>query len=130
MPVGFIFSKAKTERFLDCLANGKPFIPTQAQWTVDDMLALAGACYFGAMSHGPVRLSDREWSEIPREHREAAEDTSLKDLGAAVMFYGELTQKVRDCDYDEACEPECSGAVFTSEDGMHLVPFKGFRGHN
>jgi hypothetical protein len=52
MPVGINFSKAKAERFIDALDHGRPIEPMGNRWTTDDMLALAGAAHFAAMSHG------------------------------------------------------------------------------
>ena len=127
MPVGINFNKAKAEQFLAALATGQPFTPTGSTWTLDDMLALAGVCHFGAMSHGPVRLSDRDLSQMHPERREAGDETFLADLLSAVAFYSELTMQVKDRRYDEAFEPELRAIVFNGEDGPSVTPVSGFR---
>lgn len=66
MAIGISFDKAKAKVFLDCLANGKPVPPQDPRgWTVYDMLALAGACYFAGMSHGPALYQNTDWSKVP-----------------------------------------------------------------
>jgi hypothetical protein len=47
------FNEARAQYPLQCLAVGTPIRPGQDGWTGNDMLALAGACFFGAMSQGP-----------------------------------------------------------------------------
>ena len=112
MPVPINFSKAKAEYLLDCLCHGKPI---EGVGTHNDFLALAGACLFAAMSHGPVRLSDREWSDIPLEHREAGSEQFLADLRSAVAFYAELTMRVKDGSFDESFESEVRAIVYTED---------------
>ncbi len=51
MAIGTQFEKSKTEYFLDCLATGKSI---EGVRTVDDMLALAGACFFSVLSLAPA----------------------------------------------------------------------------
>ena len=55
MPI--VFSKARAEYLLDCLHHGNPIEGVRTSY---DFLALAGACHFAAMSHGPIRLGDTE----------------------------------------------------------------------
>ncbi len=72
MAIGISFDKAKAKVFLDCLANGKPVPPQDPRgWTVYDMLALAGACYFAGMSHGPALYQNTDWSKVPGERHKA-----------------------------------------------------------
>ena len=89
--------------------------------------ALAGAAHYAAMSHGPVRLSDRDLSEMPAERREAMEETFLGDLMSAVKFYSELTMKVRYDEYDRDFEPELRAVVFATDTGPTVTPISGFR---
>ena len=62
------FKKDRSLYFLNCLQNGRPMLhdPEPPGWTVDEMLQLAGACFFAVAAHGPIRqaaaeqLQDRE----------------------------------------------------------------------
>jgi hypothetical protein len=127
MPVGINFSKAKAERFIDALAHGRPIEPTGNRWTADDMLALAGAAHHAVMSHGPVRLSDRDLSTMSAERREAMDVTFLADLMSAVGFYSELTMRVRYDEYDRDFEPEVKAIVHLTDSGPEVTPISGFR---
>jgi len=55
-PVAVRLEKEYGLRLLDAIRNGGPITRTDpgGQWTVFDMLAVAGACLFGAWSHGPT----------------------------------------------------------------------------
>jgi hypothetical protein len=125
--IAISFSKAKAQEYLDCLVTGKAVV---GPWTAENMLALAGACYFAVMSHGPVRLSDRDWETIPAERREAAESTFLTDLTAAVEFYAELCMRVRDGNYDRLFEPKLRGVVWVEDWGKHFHAVEGLRPSN
>src|SRR5689334_4966595 len=86
------FNKARAEYLVRCLSSGTPINPEQDGWSGNDMLALAGACLFGAMSQGPRSF----WAQdIPKnlsaERRQAKEATFFNDLHAAIEFYGHLT---------------------------------------
>ena len=127
MPVGIKFIKAKAERFLDCLANGKPPTPSGVGWTADDMLALAGACHSRVMSDGPPKLSDREARAIHPVGRGVGEETFPNDLVLAIQFYSQLTMLVGDGKYDESFDPEVRAVVFEGEDGPSVKPISGFQ---
>jgi hypothetical protein len=124
MPMPIFFSKARAEYLLDRLSTGKPI---EGVRTVNDFLALAGACYFAAMSHGPPRLGGREWSELPEERREAGEETHVADTLLAIEFYAQLTMMVKHGEYDTHWEGEASAIVFWNEDTKALHPLRGYR---
>jgi hypothetical protein len=76
--IGIKFDKAKAGHFLDSITNGKPVLPQDPRgWSGADLLALAGACHFAAMSHGPALYQDTDFSKLPGERREAIEDTLM-----------------------------------------------------
>ena len=127
--IGVIFDKARAQYVLDCLATGKPVAPsTSAGWTRFDMLSLAGACFFGAMSQDPS-LQPNDESAVPFERREAIENTLLGDLHAAIDFCGELTMAVCDDEYHENWEPHVEVVIAEDADGQRkLRPIKGYRG--
>lgn len=110
------FNKARAQYLLRCLAAGNPIRPEQQGWTGNDMLALAGACFFGAMSGGPASFWCREIpANLAPEYREAEEATFFNDLHAAVEFYGHLAMLVRDGAYDEGYEE--NAAVLVTQEG-------------
>jgi hypothetical protein len=101
------FNKLRAQYLLKCLAAGNPIRPEQEGWTGNDMLALAGACFFGAMSGGPASFWCREIpAHLAPEYREAEEATFFNDLHAAVEFYSHLTMLVQDGDYDNGYEAD------------------------
>src|SRR5688572_20800710 len=108
------FDKVKAEHFLNCLANGKPIEPQDpAGWTKYDMLALAGACHFAAMSHGPAAYSkDFDWSKMPDERREAVDHDFFGDLADAIEYISMRTSEVRSGGYDEQFEPRHTVIVY------------------
>ena len=53
MPVGIFFSKARAEELVSCLEHGKPITGVQS---VNDMYALAGACFFLVMSQKGTQI--------------------------------------------------------------------------
>jgi hypothetical protein len=118
------FRKERAEYLLDCLATGKPIAPSQAgEWTIDDMMALAGACHFGAMSHGPIlaTVMGIDTTKLPKEYQEAHEETLFADLRAAIEFYGHLTMLVEDGQYDSEFEPCMVAAVRQTGDVQSSV---------
>jgi hypothetical protein len=54
------FNKARAQYLLKCLAAGTPSRPVQQGWSGNDMLALAGACFCGALSQGPPAFGCRD----------------------------------------------------------------------
>ena len=131
MAIAVKFDKSRAVYYLDCLANGRPVEPTAGGWTGNEMLALAGACFFGAMSQGPQSFWLKEIPEtLHPEHRELVEQTFDNDLHAAIEFYSHLTTQVADDQYDSAYAPQVVALV--SQEGdlkKNLVPIKGIKGH-
>lgn len=132
------FRKERAEYLLDCIATGKPIKPTDdSGWTRHDLVGLAGACYFAALSHGPMgyvaALGDTEKAQkaldyLHDEHREAVDEAWQNDLHAAIGFYGHLTMLVADGGYDAQYEPHLTAAVsLTGEIERKLMPHTGFK---
>ena len=124
MPVGINFQKSQSEYLVDCLANGKSI---EGVRTVDDMLALAGACFFVVMSHGPALKKGVDWSKVPKEYKEAEDVRLFADIHLAIEYFGQLSMKVQDGEYDETYEPQVKAIVYTDGEKKTLVPLKGFR---
>ena len=127
MPQPIYFEKAKAERYLDCLNNGTPI---EGVHSLNDYLALAGACHFAALSQGPARISDRDWGKIPLEHREASDEQHMADTTAAVEFYSQLSMLVRHGEYDDQFEPTFQGIVYTGDEGRSMHPIEGMKGRD
>jgi hypothetical protein len=115
------FEKTRAEHYLDSLQNGLAIQPPDGPgWTVHEMLALAGACYFAAMSHGPPLQKNTD--SLHHEHREMVEEEFYGDLHAAIEFNSQLSMMVKDGDYDAQCGPVCT-ALVENRDGQHKVIF-------
>jgi len=127
MAIAINFDKKKAERYIQALTDGKPI---DAARNVDDILALAGACFFAAMSQAPALQKAVDWSELdrqPPEEDDEEEDTFFADLHAAIEYYGQLTMLVASGEYDASFDPKCR-AIVTIENGEKTVhPIEGER---
>jgi hypothetical protein len=123
--------KDRAVQFVQCLAEGTSIGRVQ---TVDEMVALAGACFFALMSHGPIlrRMAAQMQNQaLPEsqasEHAEADEEMVFNDLHAAIEFSAHLTMLVHDGGYDQQCEPVVQCLV-TQDDGQkRVLPVSGFK---
>jgi hypothetical protein len=116
--IGISFDKARAEYLLDSLANGKTIAPASAAgWSQFDMLQLAGACFFAALSQGPPAAQQTD------------EATFRGDMHAAIEFYAYLTSTVRDQHYDEAFEPHLEATLGCGdrEGQPQVAPIRGFK---
>lgn len=131
MSIAVRFDKGRTQHYLDALANGNSIEAPPGAWTGNDMLALAGACSFGAMSQGPQSFWLKELpAEMHPEHREQKEEAFMHDLEAAIGFYRQLTMLLKDDEYDQALQPECLALVSKTVEGeehLTMKPVKGFK---
>ena len=123
MAVGIKFERERAAYLLDCLANGRPI---EGVRTVDDFLALAGACVFAAFSHGPALKGDIDWSMVPSEYREAEDEDLFADIHAALDVYGRLTMLVCDGEYDANYAPVARAVVCSDGERRVVVPIEGF----
>ena len=123
------FSKARAQELIQALARGTPVLAPDQKWTGNDMLALAGACFFAAMSHGPSSFYGNGLAEpLNPQNQRAIEDKFFNDLHAAVEYYAHLTQLVRDDLYDEQHEPELRALVTQQGNVTKTIrPVRGFR---
>ncbi len=132
------FRKERAEQLIRCLESGEPIPPAVAgQWSKDDMLSVAGALMFGAMTHGPSNLVDvlggtdaacAYINSLHGEHREATEEQCFNDITAAIEAYSQLVMSVKDGHYDESCEPHClAEATQSGTMERSLKPISGFK---
>jgi hypothetical protein len=130
------FRKERATYFLDCLLNGRPMLhdPGQPGWTVDEMLQLAGVCFFAVAAHGPVPSPTaaqlQEWDQEHPEHREAEIETMMHDLHAAMDFIAQLTQLAYDGGYDHqyGALVRCGVQAVDTRVEASVVPVEGFKG--
>jgi len=128
MALPIVFEKGRAEYLLECIEHGKPIQSLNGQWTLNDCLALAGACFFMAISHGPATRDGQrlDWTNISAEKREALWDGHFHDLHAAIQLYGNLTQKVKDNEYDNEYAPLFKAALQTTgSNTVKLFPIEG-----
>ncbi len=127
MAIAINFDKAKAERLLARLTQGKPIDGIQS---VDDILALGGACLFLAMGQGPAIEKAVDWSRVPPEQQpdsEEQEDTFVEDLHAAIEYYAQLTLLVANGDYDDYFDPRHKAIVMIEGGEKTVVPVEGMR---
>ena len=133
------FKKNRAEYYLNCLnaLGGESIAPEDAKgWTVNDMIGLAGACFFCLSSHGPLlkramaEMQGKTLSpeELHPEHKEAIDEMIFNDIHAAIEFIGNLTMLVCDEEYDEEFEEfvQC-GVTQEGETSKQVTAIRGFK---
>jgi hypothetical protein len=129
--IAFAFEKATALSFAKSLAEGLP-LQHEGPWSSNDMLTLAGACFFGVFSQGPTidKIAKQLGQEAPERNPEqagASQHEFIADIHGAIGFISELVMRVYDGDYDEDYEPTVHAIVNGAE---HTVaPMKGFKDH-
>lgn len=105
MAIPVQFNKARSANVLECLKSGLPITPEESNWTGNDLLAVAGACLFAAMSHGPGSWANREIPETMHpEYAEALSYSFQNGLHGAIEFYCQLASLVADDKFDQHYE--------------------------
>lgn len=123
-----MFEKARAEAILAAIENGEPIPAADHGWTIYELMQVAGACYFAAMSHGPPTADLERLGQLPLEHREATEETLYQDIHDAIEFNSHLTMQVQDGGYDEHFEPLTTAIVRRDADGeQQILPITGKR---
>lgn len=125
MAIAINFDKAKTAHLLECLTQRKPIDAIQG---VDDVLALAGACFLMAMSQGPELQKAVDWSKVAPEQAESeGEDNFIPDIHAAIEYYAQLSLLVAEDEYDEYFDPQHKAIVMIDEGNKTVIPVEGMR---
>ena len=125
------FEKARTARFVQALANGEPIGAVE---NADDMLALAGACFFAVLSNGEqlsqiaAKVAAQGLPE-PIEHAESDQQMAriIGDVHAAVEFVANLTQSVYHDEYDASFDATVQALVNRSSGQLTVYPLMGFK---
>ena len=130
------FNKERAEYYLRCLDEGRAIEPEQAEgWSVDEMIGLAGACFFGLLSHGPLlrkAAADIQGKKLEpsetAEHKEADDQLVFNDLHGAIEFVGHLTMLVHDQEYDNNFEELVRyGVTQEGQVKKTVVPIEGYK---
>ena len=66
-----VFNKARAQELLAIIGEGKDIPAPAGGWNCDQMLQVAGALLFAAMSHGPVDKSQAENRRVQWRHIDA-----------------------------------------------------------
>lgn len=127
MSIPIKFSKERAEEFLEAIKEGRPFLPGPLGWSAADMLQLAGACRFAAMSHGPQAFGKEDPRLMHREHSEASSEQFLDDLTAAIEWCAEATRAVEDGEYAERFEEEHGVFVQLRDGEKSAAPVFGWK---
>ena len=119
---GFSFNKQSCERYIDALQIRRPIDAPAEGWTVDEMIALAGACasIAGAFCRG-VNV------ESYGEHLEADEERSRADSLAAIEFAESLASAILDQNYDQQFEQHLEFGVSVMDGKTNILHVKGFK---
>jgi hypothetical protein len=112
------FDKGKVEDWLRSVGEGGDLRCPERGWGIYDMLCLAGVCFAGVMSNGPIayQLGKEQYEQMPAEHREAREETFENDLTAAILFCAQLALAIQDGEYDQRYEPILKALVYMQGD--------------
>jgi hypothetical protein len=125
------FKKAKAEQFLQALETNQPLAPPEGGWNVLNMLVLAGVLHSVVWSYGPLSyiLDPDRHEKLPKEHKEASEETLTGDLEFVIEFFSGLTAMAQSGVYDRHFEPVVRALVHADAKGKRVVnPSSGYKG--
>src|SRR5262245_26821527 len=128
MPVAISFDKAKVAGFLEAMASGRDIKCPEGGWTQADALALAGACFFAASTHGPVVHEGFDLRTVSAERLEAINEAFTAGLWAALEWCSQGAMLVQDGLYDGRFEPTHRTLVWVEDGRQRVRPLAGFKG--
>ena len=106
-----VFNKARAEQVVATIGEGKAIPAPPGGWNSDQLLQVAGALFFAAMSHGPPKLDKERFNDLASANGDTATQSLSQDLHMAIDFYSDLTMMVCGETYDERFEPELLAVV-------------------
>jgi hypothetical protein len=117
-----VFNKARAEQLVVRIGEGQDIPAPAGGWNSDQLLQVAGALFFAAMSHGPSAI-DKSIEDRTSGNGDTATRTLSDDLHMAIDFYSDLTMMVCGGTYDERFEPELQAVVMRegSERGFKIL---------
>jgi hypothetical protein len=115
------FDKARAQELLAIIGEGNDIPAPAGGWSCDQMLQVAGALLFAAMSHGPVEKSPLK--DQPATNGSTSTQSLSDDLHMAIDFYSDLTMMVCGETYDQRFEPELTAVVMRdgAERGFKVI---------
>ena len=111
-----MFAKGRAEELVARIGEGKDIPAPAAGWSSDELLQVAGALFFAAMSHGPREIDKDQFSDLSSGNGDVATRTLADDLHMAVDFYSDLTMMVCGGTYDQRFEPRLQAVVVREGD--------------
>jgi hypothetical protein len=117
-----VFNKARAQQLLAIIGEGKDIPAPPGGWNCDQMLHVAGALLFAAMSHGPVDKSQARQDQAG-DNGDMPTQSLADDLHMAIDFYSDLTMMVCGETYDRRFEPELTAMVMRdgAERGFKVI---------
>ncbi len=116
MAIGITFDKEKAEYFVDRLNRGAAIEHVE---TMEDMLALIGACRYVVSVRAPTVHPGTRRRELPIDRRRAVRESLASDISAAVEWFTEATRMVIEGEYDARFEARHYAVAESVEDGEH-----------
>ncbi len=124
MAIAINFDKAKAQHYIECLRTGKPIAGAQSP---DDHLALAGACFFMAMSEGSQLQQAVDWSKLAPRFQQDTDENFIPDIHNAIEYYAQLTLLVVGEEYDDTFDPTHHAIVVMDKGKKTVIPLDGMR---
>lgn len=125
MAVPIQFQKQKSRAFFDALSNGKALQAPGREWTMDDVLALAGACFCYATGQGPAGAD--EGADQSEEAEERLWNVFYDEMHAAIEWYADRTMDLVVGEYDAHFEPAHRASVEIEDEMLRVKPISGFK---
>jgi hypothetical protein len=120
-----VFDKRRAEDLVARIGEGKDIPAPAAGWNSDELLQVAGALFFAAMSHGPPAIDKDRTEHRSGGNGDVATRTLADDLHMAVDFYSDLTMMVCGGTYDHRFEPQLQAVVVREGDERGFKILKG-----
>lgn len=117
-----VFNKTRAQDLLTILGEGKDIPAPASGWNCDQMLQVAGALLFAAMSHGPA-IDKNQPTKKSSSNGDTPTQSLSDDLHMAIDFYSDLTMMVCGETYDNRFEPELTAVVMRdgTERGFKVI---------
>lgn len=122
MAIAIRFDPAKADLLLQSISTGKTI---EAPRNIDEILALAGACFFHAMSRAPELHKGVDWERLGKKPKEQSEEAFLADLQAAIEYYAHLMMLVAVGEYEENFTGPHEAIVLVQKDHKTVIPLAG-----
>jgi len=122
MAIAIRFNPTKADHLLQALSAGKTL---DAPRNIDEVLALAGACFFHAMSRAPELHKGVDWERLGKKPKEQSEEAFLADVQAAIEYYAHLMMLVAVGEYEQNFTGPHEAIVLVQKDHKTVIPLAG-----